>query len=82
MQRKIASSLGWFLVELILYAALVTGYYLLVLRYLGDWLSELYRNDRRLYAAIALTLIIGQGFFLELLTRALLGRIQPRRDAE
>ena len=82
MQRKIGSSLGWFLVEVLLYTGLVTGYYFLVLRFLGQWLAELYRTDRRVYAAIALALIIGQGFLLEVLTRVLLGRIQPRRNAE
>jgi len=82
MPRKIGNSLGWFLVELILYAGLVTGYYLLVLRFLADWLYHLYMTDRRVYAVLALALIIGQGFLLEILTRFLLGRIQPRRNSE
>jgi hypothetical protein len=56
----------------------VTGYYLLVLHFLGDGLKEIYQYDRRYYAGLALVLIIGQGFVLEVLTRQLLSWIQPR----
>ena len=82
MKKGIGSSLGWFVLELAVYAALVTAYYLLVLKFLGSWLHGLFQNDRRSYAGIALGLIIAQGFLLEILTRALLSWIKPRREVE
>ena len=82
MKKGIGSSLGWFVLELAVYAALVTGYYLLVLKFLGSWLYGLFQDDRQTYAGVALGLIIAQGFLLEILTRALLSWIKPRREVE
>jgi hypothetical protein len=82
MNKGIGSSLGWFALELAVYAGLVTGYYFLVLRFLGSWLHGLFQNEPQTYAGIALGLIIAQGFLLEILTRALLSWIKPRRGAE
>jgi hypothetical protein len=59
---------------------LVTGYYFLVLHFLGGWLNQLFQSDRRLYAGVALGLIIGQGILLEMLTRLLLTLVIPRRE--
>jgi hypothetical protein len=69
-----------FLLELLVYAVLVTGYYLLVLHFLGNGLKEIYQHDRRYYAGLALALIVGQGFLLEVLTRVLLSCILPRTE--
>jgi hypothetical protein len=69
-----------FTVELAVYAVLVVAYVLLVLHFLGGWLSELFREERKLYAVVALVLIIGQGYALELITRALLGLIKGKRE--
>ncbi len=80
MNRQVKSSLKFFLIELLVYAVLVTGYFLLVLNFMGPWLHELFQNERRAYAAVALGLIIGQGVFLEVLTRVLLSAIQPRTE--
>jgi hypothetical protein len=80
VKREIRNSLRSFLVELVVYAAMVVGYFFLVLNFLGNWLYGLFENDRRLYAFLALALIVGQGFVLELLTRMLLGFIKPRTD--
>jgi hypothetical protein len=74
------NSLKLFVLELLLYAALVAGYYLLVLHFLGSGLKDLFDHHRRLYASLALGLIIGQGFLLEVLTRVLLSWIEPRTD--
>ena len=82
MHRGIGSSFGWFLLELIVYAGLVTLYYFLVLKFLGSWLLELFQTKRGTYAGMALGLIVAQGFLLEILTRALLGWIKPRRGVE
>jgi hypothetical protein len=64
--------------EIVIYAGLVAAYFFLVLHYLGGWLEQLFTQDRRLYAVVAVALIIGQGFLLEVLTRLLLGLFKPR----
>jgi len=74
---------GWFksfVLELLVYAVLVTGYYFLVLNFLGNSLKQLYEHERRFYAVLALGLIIGQGLLLEILTRLLLAWVKPRTE--
>jgi hypothetical protein len=80
VKHATANSLKLFVLELFLYAALVAGYYFLVLHLLGPTLKDIYDHQRRLYAGLALGLIIGQGFLLEILTRGLLAWISPRTD--
>jgi putative Mn2+ efflux pump MntP len=60
-----------FSVEFLIYSALVVGYFLLVLHFLGDRLNQLFHHERKTYAAVALLLIVGQGVLLEWLTRFL-----------
>jgi hypothetical protein len=78
VKREIKVSLKSFLIELFVYALLVVGYFYLVLNLLGDWLHHLYEIDRKLYAVIALILVIGQGLLLEGVTRLLLAWIKPQ----
>ena len=80
LKPEIRSALRSFLLELIVYAVLVAGYYFLVLHFLGNGLTNLYQHDRRYYAGLALALIVGQGLLLEALTRLLLSWIQPRTE--
>jgi len=61
-----------FLIELVVYATLVFAYFLVVLHFLGDQIKHLYDYDRRIYAVVALSLIVGQGVGLEMLTTWLL----------
>lgn len=68
-----------FAIEMLVYAALVTVYFLLVLRTLGDWLTELYDNNLPLYAVVALALIVAQGVMLEWLTGILVERLGLER---
>ena len=82
MNREARSSLKSFIIELLVYAVLVLGYFFLVLHFLGERLYEIFERDRRLYAAIALALIVGQGILLEALTTALLALIKPRMEDE
>lgn len=77
MKAQIGWSLRAFLLEMAVYAALIAAYYLLVLHFLGPSLKQLYTEDRRLYAILALALIAGQGLLLEVLTRLLLSWIAP-----
>ena len=78
MNQEIKSSLKSFLIELIVYAALVVGYFFLVLNFLGTWLYQLFHENHRAYAWVALALIVFQGIVLEVLTRFLLAFIKPR----
>jgi hypothetical protein len=82
MNRELKGWLKSFLVELLVYSILVVGYFFLVLHLLADWIAQLYEGDRRLYAAVALALIVGQGIALELLTAALFAVIKPRVDEQ
>ncbi len=80
MNRKLGNVLRAFSLELPLYAVLMAIYVLLVLHFLGGWLFQLFRNERKLYAVVALVLIVGQGFVLEILSRALLGLIKGKSE--
>jgi hypothetical protein len=68
-----------FAIEVLVYAVLVLGYFLLVLRFLGEPLNELYTNNLVLYAFVALALIVAQGAVLELVTSFLLNRLGLER---
>ena len=77
MNQELKSSLKSFVIELVVYGGLVVGYFFLVLNFLGDWLHHIYEHDRKLYACVALVLIVMQGVVLEVLTRVLLNFIKP-----
>jgi hypothetical protein len=49
-----------FFLELLLYATLLVAYFAFVLHYLGGWFKELFDHDRRLFALMALVVMIGQ----------------------
>jgi hypothetical protein len=68
-----------FLIELVLYGVLVVGYFLLVLRSIGEWLTALYYDNLTIYAIAALVLIVVQGVFLEKVTTFLIERLGLER---
>lgn len=68
MKGNPRSLLRNFILEMVLYGALVVAYFLVVLRYLGDPLTELYDSNLRVYAVVALALIVAQGVVLEWVT--------------
>jgi hypothetical protein len=80
MKLDTAKTLRAFAVELVVYAALVVGYFFLVLHFLGDWLHQLELHHRTTYAGTAILLIIGQAVFLESLTTLLLRMIRGRSE--
>ena len=57
-----------FAIEMVVYGVLLVIYFFLVLRYLGDFLTNLYNSSLVTYAILALVLIVVQGVFLEALT--------------
>ncbi len=80
MKRIPAATLRAFLIELVLYAILVIGYFFLVLHFLGPWLYHLATQHRYTYAGVAILLIIGQAVVLENLTTLLLRLISGRSE--
>ena len=80
MKPKLKEVFKAFAIETPIYAVLVLAYGFFVLHFLGGWLLELFNNERKLYAVTALVLIIGQGYVLEILSRALLGLAKGKRE--
>lgn len=78
MQKETKHSLKSFLLELIVYAVIVSIYFIAVLHFLGTWLNDIFVQNKRLYAVVALILIVAQGVVLETLTTALLKFIRRR----
>jgi len=68
-----------FLLELLLYAALVVIYFILVLRWLGEPLLQMFHENLQLYAVVALVLIIVQGVALDAITSFLVERLGLER---
>jgi hypothetical protein len=56
------------IIELIVYAVLLVGYFLLVLRFLAAPLARLFSDNLTLYGIASLALIVTQGVTLEALT--------------
>ena len=80
MKAEASRTLRAFLVELALYAVLVTGYFFLVLHYLSGWLQDLHLHHGKLYALVAIALIIGQAVVLESVTTWLLRFLRGRSE--
>jgi hypothetical protein len=66
MPRRSQPSVRELLVELALYAVLVVGYLWVVLLLIDDRVVELATETGVTYAAVALALIVGQGFLLDI----------------
>jgi hypothetical protein len=78
MKAENKATIVSFLLELIVYGALMVAYFFLVLHFLGDWLLGLYQQDNRLYAVAALFLVVCQGLVLEIFTTGLLRWIRSK----
>jgi hypothetical protein len=72
-EPKIRILLRSFIIEMLVYAALVVGYFLVVLRLLGDPLKSLFTNDLVLYAIVALVLIVAQSVLLGAISSFIIG---------
>jgi hypothetical protein len=80
MRKQTATTLKSFAIELLVYAVFVTGYFFLVLHFLGDMLKDLELRHRYSYAGLAILLIIGQAVLLENVTTLLLRFIRGRSE--
>jgi hypothetical protein len=80
MKPDARAALKAFLIELVVYAVLVVGYFFAVLHLLGGWLHGLEASHRTAYALISIGLIIGQAVVLESLTTWLLRMLRGGRS--
>ena len=80
MNKETAKMLRAFLIELVIYAVLVIGYFFLVLHFLGEWLHQLEIHHRYTYGVVAILLIIGQAVVLESVTTFLLRKLRGRSE--
>ena len=79
-KTAVRRTLRAFALELLIYAALVTVYFFAVLHFLGSWLVQLETQHIRVYAAVAILLIIGQAIVLEAVTTGLLRLLRGGRS--
>ena len=79
-KTEVRRTLRAFVVELLLYAVLVTAYFFAVLHFLGGWLVRLETEHIQTYAIVAILLIIGQAVVLEAITTALLRFLRGGRS--
>jgi hypothetical protein len=68
-----------FAIELVVYGLLVLAYFLLVLRYLNEILTELYNNNLITYAFLGLGLVVAQGVVLEFITSFIISKLRLER---
>jgi hypothetical protein len=59
-------------IEMLVYSALLVAYFFIVLRYLGNFLTELANRQLYVYAFLGLGLIVVQAVFLETVTSFLI----------
>lgn len=72
MVRRPRASMRELLVELVLYAVLVVGYLWGVLLLIDHWVVDLAADPGLAYAVVAVGLIVGQGFLLDIVVETLL----------
>ena len=80
MKADTSATLRAFLIELVVYSVFVTGYFFLVFRFLTGWLQELHMHHVKLYALVAIALIIGQAVILESVTTGLFRLLRRRSE--
>jgi len=79
-KTAVRRTLRAFALEIVIYAALVTGYFFAVLHFLGGWLVGLETGHIRVYAAVSILLIIGQAAVLEAITTGLMRLLRGGRS--
>jgi hypothetical protein len=69
-------------IEFVIYAILLVGYFFAVLRLLDDILERFFENNIVVYAFLGLALIVAQGVLLETLTSYLIRWLELERLEE
>ncbi len=80
MKATAAGTLRAFLIELVVYSALVVAYFFLVLHFLAEWINALEPRHIKIYALVSVALMIGQAILLEIVTTSLMRRLQGGRS--
>ena len=80
MKKQTAATLKAFAIELVVYAVFVTGYFFLVLHFLGNILQALELRHRYIYGVVAILLILGQAVLLENVTTVLIRFLRGRSE--
>ena len=80
MKSDATRTLFSFLAELVIYSLLVVSYFFLILHFLGNWLQGLSKESIKLYAVVALGLMIGQAVLLEWVTTFLFRLLRGRSE--
>lgn len=80
MHDNLKKMLRSFSIELPIYICLVGAYAFFIVHFLSDWLLQLFKAERKIYAVVAIGLIVTQGFILEILSRGLLGLIRGKKE--
>jgi hypothetical protein len=79
-KKEKEKTLQAFVVELAVYAVFVTVYFFLVLHLLSGWLQNLHLHHVKLYALVAILLIVGQAVVLESVTTWLMRMLRGGRS--
>jgi|SRR5882724_8768163 len=79
-QKKSEPSLKTFVVQLVIFTALVVSYFFLVLSFFSHWLKELFDQNKLVYALVAWALIATQALVLEVIAAALLKVVESKID--
>jgi hypothetical protein len=79
-QKKSEPSFKAFVVQLVIFTALVVSYFFLVLSFFSHWLKELFDQNKLVYALVAWALIAAQALVLEVIAAALLKVVESRID--
>jgi hypothetical protein len=69
------------IIEILIYGALLVVYFFVVLRYLGDFLTNLFNEELFLYSLLGLGLIVAQAVLLETITSYLIRLLRLDRLA-
>jgi hypothetical protein len=80
MESQGSNRLRAYILELLVYSALIVVYVLLVLSLLDGWLKNLYDISKTRYAIVCLLLIIGQSVVLDTVTSLLVKLFRGRID--
>jgi hypothetical protein len=80
MKPETRRTLVSFLIELLVYTIGIVIYFFLVLHFLSDWLEHLSKENIKLYAIVALALILGQAVILEWVTTFLFRLLRGRSE--
>jgi len=64
-----------FIVELTIYGVLIFVYFIVILQFFNDYLTEAFENNLLVYSGLALMFIVAQGVLLDYVTTFLIKKL-------